>query len=42
MIGIKSPREIELMRRAGEITGKTLKYLATKVKPGITTGELDK
>ena len=42
MIGIKSPREIELMRKAGEITGETLKYLATKVKPGITTKELDK
>ena len=42
MIGIKSPREIELMRKVGEITGETLKYLATKVKPGITTKELDK
>ncbi len=42
MITTKSDKQIELMRRAGEITGNTLKLLETKVKPGITTLELDK
>lgn len=42
MISIKSPREIELLKKAGEITGQTLSYLKQFVKPGITTKELDK
>ncbi len=42
MISIKSPREIELMRHAGEITAKTFDYLIPFVKPGVTTKELDK
>ena len=42
MITIKSPREIELLRIAGEITGGTLKYLKPFIKPGITTKQLDK
>jgi len=42
MISIKSPREIELLRVAGEITGSTHNYLKQFIKPGITTKELDK
>lgn len=42
MISIKSEREIELLRIAGEITGSTHKYLEQFIKPGITTKELDK
>ena len=42
MISIKSEREIELLRIAGEITGSTHKYLEQYIKPGITTKELDK
>ena len=42
MISIKSPREIELLRIAGEITGSTHNYLKPFIKPGITTKELDK
>jgi methionyl aminopeptidase len=42
MIIIKSQREIELMRRAGEITALTLKEVERYIKPGITTMELDK
>ncbi len=42
MITIKSEREIELMKIAGEIVGKTHHYLESYLKPGITTGELDK
>ena len=42
MITIKSDREIELMRKAGEIVGNTHNYLKKYIKPGITTKELDK
>lgn len=41
MISIKSDREIELLRIAGEITGSAHKYLEQFIKPGITTKELD-
>ena len=42
MISIKSEREIELLRIAGNIVYQTHKYLEQYVKPGITTLELDK
>lgn len=42
MISIKSSREIELLRKAGEITGKTHKHLQPFIRPGITTKQLDK
>ncbi len=42
MISIKTPREIELLRIAGEITGSTHNYLKQFIKPGVTTKELDK
>lgn len=42
MINIKSPREIEIMRRGGKITSKTLAMLMAAAKPGVTTGYLDK
>lgn len=41
MIAIKSEREIELMRKAGEIVGNTHQYLQQFIKPGITTKEID-
>ena len=41
MITIKTPREIELMRIAGEIVGDTHKYLIPYLKPGITTKKID-
>lgn len=41
MISIKSTREIELMRKAGEIVGNTHKYLKQYIRPGVTTKELD-
>ena len=41
MINIKTPREIELMRVAGDIVGDTHKYLIPYLKPGITTKEID-
>lgn len=42
MIIIKNDIEISLMRKAGKIVGETLLLLEEKVKPGITTAELDK
>ncbi len=41
MISIKSPREQELMRIAGQIVGDTHKYLIPYLKPGITTQKID-
>ena len=41
MINIKTPREIELMRVAGEIVGDTHKYLIPFLTPGITTKKID-
>ena len=41
MIQIKSQREIELMRKAGDILDQTRKHLEKHIKPGITTHQLD-
>lgn len=41
MVSIKSPREIDLLKEAGRITGQTHLYLQKYIKPGITTKELD-
>ncbi len=42
MISIKSPREIDLIEKAGHIVYLTHEYLRPYVKAGITTKELDK
>ena len=42
MITIKSKREIELLKTAGNIVYKTHKYLQPYIKEGIKTKELDK
>lgn len=42
MIIIKNDSEIELMRHAGKVVGETLAMLEEKVKPGITTADLDR
>ncbi|MBU1044292.1 MAG: type I methionyl aminopeptidase [Candidatus Omnitrophica bacterium] len=41
MISIKSKSELQKIRNSGLIVAKTLKYLKSKVKPGITTRQLD-
>ncbi|RYP84762.1 type I methionyl aminopeptidase [Nocardioides guangzhouensis] len=41
-IEIKTPEQIELMRVAGRLVGDTLELLRSSVRPGITTGELDR
>ncbi len=40
-VEIKTPEQIDVMRRAGLVVGRTLETLRGAVRPGITTGELD-
>ena len=42
MVTIKSKKEIELMREACRVVALTYKELEEKIKPGISTWELDK
>ncbi len=42
MITIKSPREIELMARAGRVVADVLALVRSRVEPGVSTGELDR
>ena len=42
MITIKSAREIEIMRRSGKITSKTLSMLMKTIRVGMTTGDVDR
>ncbi len=41
MVTLKSPREIEAMRRSGKITSRVLTELVKAVRPGISAVELD-
>ena len=41
MIIRKSPKEIEQMERAARVVVETLELLGERVKPGVTTQELD-
>ncbi|GAB3771137.1 methionyl aminopeptidase [Nocardioides ginsengisegetis] len=40
-IEIKTPDQIDAMRRAGLVVGQTLELMRSTVRAGITTGELD-
>ncbi|RWZ52102.1 type I methionyl aminopeptidase [Halobacillus fulvus] len=42
MIITKTPRELDIMREAGRIVALTHQELQKNIRPGITTGELDK
>lgn len=42
MVKIKTPSEIEIMAEGGKILAKIMKELERKVRPGITTKELDR
>lgn len=42
MIPIKTPSEIEKMRRAGECAARILNALADMIAPGVTTGFIDR
>jgi len=41
MISLKSPREIECMRRAGRLTAQARALAGSMVRPGVTTHEID-
>jgi methionyl aminopeptidase len=41
-VTIKTPQEIEKMRIAGRLGSEVLDYITPFVKPGVTTGELDR
>ncbi len=41
-IVIKTPEEIERMRVAGRLAAEVLDFIAPHVRPGVTTGELDR
>ena len=38
---LKTPREIDAMRVAGQLAGEVLRMIAEHVRPGVSTGELD-
>ena len=42
MIPVKSPKEIEIMRRACEITAAARALAGDMVRPGVTTAQIDK
>lgn len=42
MIFLKTEEEIELLRQSNILVGKTLAEVAKLIRPGVTTGELDK
>ena len=42
MISIKSPREIEAMRRAGRLTAQARALAGSLIRPGVTTHEIDR
>ena len=42
MVDIKSKADIEKMRIAGKLASEVLEMIGDYVKPGISTGELDK
>lgn len=41
MVTIKRPEEVARMRHAGAILADVLRVLASELRPGVTTGELD-
>ena len=41
MISIKSSREIQLMRESGLLAAKTLRFIEDKLKPGMSTQDVD-
>ncbi len=40
-INLKSPREVEIMREAGQIVAAVIRELERAAEPGVTTSELD-
>jgi methionyl aminopeptidase len=42
VILLKTEKEIEIMRRAGQVVAQTLHMVGENIKPGMTTAELDR
>lgn len=42
MIYIKTPSEIKKMRRSGQVVAQVLQILKREIRPGVTTGQLNK
>jgi methionyl aminopeptidase len=42
MIILKTPQEIELIGKASRVVALTIAFLRERVKPGITTADLDR
>lgn len=42
MISVKTPQEIEIMREGGHILASIMQELIAEVRPGVSTGKLDK
>lgn len=42
MIKLKTPRELQIMREAGRITADCFELARQNIRPGVTTGELDR
>jgi methionyl aminopeptidase len=42
LIELKTPEQFEVMKQAGKVVSRTLALLRSAVRPGITTGELDR
>ena len=42
MIEILNPSEIERMRRAGRVAAKTLAFVGSELRPGMSTGDIDR
>lgn len=42
MIDILNPTEIERMRRAGQVAAQTLAFVGAALRPGMTTGDIDR
>lgn len=41
-VSIKTPEDIEKMRTVGRLAGETLEMIGDFIKPGVTTGEIDR
>jgi methionyl aminopeptidase len=41
-VTVKSPEQVQLMRRAGLVVAEALERMTEAVKPGVTTGDLDR
>ena len=41
-VSIKTPEDIEKMRKVGRLAGEVLEMIGEFIKPGVTTGEIDR